>query len=232
MLVAPVPATPGSTPFIYTLPLGIVMLGLIPFVYIGYRICRTVFAFLHAVLIYLVAPLFYSPDFSRYQNRWTVVTGGTDGIGKAYTLELAKRGLRKFVLIGRSQEKLNDIKTLLELSYKCRVKTYAFDFAKDDFDQLREYISDIDVGFVVNSVGVGRENLERYGDKPEEDREILKINALGSAEFLSLVLPSMEKSGGGQIVVLSSSQGYRPIPFLASYCASKVSSKFFLEILR
>lgn len=34
----------------------------------------------------------------------------------------------------------------------------------------------------VNSVGVGRENLERYGDNPEADRQILKINGLGSAE--------------------------------------------------
>lgn len=62
------------------------------------------------------------------------------------------------------------------------MKTYLFDFAKDDFEKLREYISDIDVGFVVNSVGVGRENLERYGDNPEADRYILRINGLGAAE--------------------------------------------------
>ncbi|KHJ98363.1 hypothetical protein OESDEN_01663 [Oesophagostomum dentatum] len=113
-------------------------------------------------------------------------------------------------------------KSTNQLQYGCRVKTYVFDFAKDDYEQLREYISTIDVGFVLNSLGVGRENLERYGDNPEADRQILKINGLGSAEFLSMVLPAMEKSGGGQIVVLSSSQGYRPIPYLAAYSASKV----------
>ena len=43
-------------------------------------------------------------------------------------------------------------------------------------------------------------------------------------QFLSCVLPAMEKNGGGQIVVLSSSQGYRPIPLLAAYSASKVSN--------
>lgn len=84
------------------------------------------------------------------------------------------------------------------------MKTYLFDFAKDDFEQLRQYISDIDVGFVgecsrsldfgdfltstfpVNSVGVGRENLERYGDNPEADRQILKVNGLGAAEVSCL----------------------------------------------
>ncbi|KAL6734541.1 hypothetical protein Aduo_005070 [Ancylostoma duodenale] len=229
--MAPVPATTDSSPSLYSIPPVLAMLAVIPFVYVGYRVFRTLFALLHSIAIYLIAPFFYSPDLTRYINRWTVVTGGTDGIGKAYTIELARRGLRKFVLIGRNQEKLSDVKTLLELSFGCRVKTYLFDFAKDDFEQLREYISNIDVGFVVNSVGVGRENLERYGDNPAADRQILKINGLGAAEFLSIVLPAMEKAGGGQIVVLSSSQGYRPIPLLAAYSASKAVMSFLCEAI-
>ncbi|KIH60310.1 oxidoreductase, short chain dehydrogenase/reductase family protein [Ancylostoma duodenale] len=242
--MAPVPATTDSSPSLYSIPPVLAMLAVIPFVYVGYRVfrytklkhfrlapIRTLFALLHSIAIYLIAPFFYSPDLTRYINRWTVVTGGTDGIGKAYTIELARRGLRKFVLIGRNQEKLSDVKTLLELSFGCRVKTYLFDFAKDDFEQLREYISNIDVGFVVNSVGVGRENLERYGDNPAADRQILKINGLGAAEFLSIVLPAMEKAGGGQIVVLSSSQGYRPIPLLAAYSASKAVMSFLCEAI-
>ncbi|KAE9414844.1 hypothetical protein Angca_005376, partial [Angiostrongylus cantonensis] len=190
---------------------------------------RTIFVLIKVIFIYLVAPLFYTPNLKPYVNRWTVVTGGTDGIGKAYTIELAKRGLRKFILIGRNQTKLSDIKTFLELSYGCRVKTYLFDFDTNDFDELRKSLSDIDVGFAVNSVGVGRDNLERYGDNPDADRKILKVNGLGAAEFLSLILPPMEKSGGGQIVVLSSSQGYRPIPLLAAYSASKALLSFLCE---
>ncbi|KAK6047854.1 hypothetical protein COOONC_14641, partial [Cooperia oncophora] len=109
------------------------------------------------------------------------------------------------------------------LTYGCRVKTYLFDFSKDDFEELREYIYGIDIGFALNSVGVGRENLERYGDNPPADRQILQVNALGAAEFLSMVLPPMERCGGGQIVVLSSSQGIKPIPLLAAYSAAKVT---------
>uniref|UniRef100_A0A8R1I6H0 Uncharacterized protein n=1 Tax=Caenorhabditis japonica TaxID=281687 RepID=A0A8R1I6H0_CAEJA len=52
---------------------------------------------------------------------------------------------------------------------------------------------------------------------------------MGAAEFLSCVLPVMEKSGGGQIVVLSSSQGIRPIPMLAAYCATKALMTFLCE---
>lgn len=38
----------------------------------------------------------------------TVVTGSTDGIGKAYALELARRGVN-VVLISRTQKKLDEV---------------------------------------------------------------------------------------------------------------------------
>ncbi|CAJ0586561.1 unnamed protein product, partial [Mesorhabditis spiculigera] len=139
--------------------------------------------------------------------------------------------MRKFVVIGRNKEKLKNVQDFLELTHKCRVKTILFDFETGDYEKLRHEIDTLDIGFVVNSVGVGRENLERYGDNPKADRQILRVNGLGSAEFLSLVLPTMERHGGGQIVVLSSSQGYHPIPLLAAYCASKAVMSFLSECI-
>ncbi|XP_052579803.1 very-long-chain 3-oxoacyl-CoA reductase isoform X2 [Peromyscus californicus insignis] len=45
-------------------------------------------------------------------GEWAVVTGGTDGIGKSYAEELAKRGM-KIVLISRSQDKLNQVSSAI-----------------------------------------------------------------------------------------------------------------------
>jgi short-subunit dehydrogenase len=97
-----------------------------------------------------------------------------------------------------------------------------FDFYSGDFTKLRADLASVDIGLVVNSVGVGRELLERYGDNPAADHQLLRVNALGAAEFLSCVLRPMEEHGGGQIVVLSSTQGIRPIALLAAYSAAKV----------
>ena len=44
----------------------------------------------------------------RKYGEWAVVTGATDGIGKEYVRQLAKRGF-KVVLISRNVEKLEDV---------------------------------------------------------------------------------------------------------------------------
>jgi short-subunit dehydrogenase len=131
------------------------------------------------------------------------------------------------------QEKLDKVKAELEAIHAdCYVKTLLFEFGtSQDYSYLRENLASLDIGFALNSVGVGREQLERYGDNPEADSHILRINALGAAEFLSCVLPPMEAHGGGQVVVLSSSQGYRPIPWLAAYSASKTLMTFLAEAI-
>ncbi|XP_017726994.1 PREDICTED: testosterone 17-beta-dehydrogenase 3 isoform X4 [Rhinopithecus bieti] len=48
--------------------------------------------------------------FLRSMGQWAVITGAGDGIGKAYSFELAKRGL-DVVLISRTLEKLEAIAT-------------------------------------------------------------------------------------------------------------------------
>jgi short-subunit dehydrogenase len=46
----------------------------------------------------------------RIYSYLSVVSGATDGIGKAYIFELSRRGLRKFMLIGRNEKKLERMK--------------------------------------------------------------------------------------------------------------------------
>ena len=56
-------------------------------------------------------------NFVKRYGKWAVVTGCTQGIGKAYAYELAKRGMN-LVLISRNQKKLEDLEKQLNASYK------------------------------------------------------------------------------------------------------------------
>ena len=48
-------------------------------------------------------------DFANMYGKWAVVTGCTQGIGKSYADELARRGMN-LVLISRNQSKLEYLK--------------------------------------------------------------------------------------------------------------------------
>jgi len=69
-----------------------------------------------------------------------VVTGSTDGIGKSYAFELARKNF-DLVLISRSADKLKATADELKAAYpKSQVKTIAFDFSNAN---LADYESTI-----------------------------------------------------------------------------------------
>lgn len=96
---------------------------------------------------------------------FSVITGATDGIGRAYIEELAKtRGIRKFYLIGRNIDKLNKTRKelglrkaemneelrriTLEETYGCEIKHFVHDFEKDDLSHLPEELKTLDIGIL------------------------------------------------------------------------------------
>ncbi|MFH4976259.1 hypothetical protein AB6A40_002968 [Gnathostoma spinigerum] len=88
-------------------------------------------------------------DISDVKDSWTVVTGCTDGIGRAYINELARaRGVRKFYLIGRNPVKLEVVKKELEMDLQAEVKTCVFDFEHDDFNTLPSELKSLEVGIL------------------------------------------------------------------------------------
>ncbi|KAL6092123.1 hypothetical protein STEG23_024232, partial [Scotinomys teguina] len=75
-----------------------------------------------------------------------IVTGGTDGIGKSYAEELAKRGM-KIVLISRSQDKLNQVSSAIKEKFKVETRTIAVDFALDDiYDKIKTGLAGLEIG--------------------------------------------------------------------------------------
>jgi len=57
-------------------------------------------------------PFAKSIDFGTF-GKWTVVTGGTDGIGAEYVRQLAQAG-QNIIIVGRNMEKLNKMKSEVE----------------------------------------------------------------------------------------------------------------------
>ena len=71
--------------------------------------------------------VFGQMDFSSRFGEWALVTGSSQGIGRAYAQELAKRGMN-IVLVARNKERLDKVARDLQENYKVKTFVIVVDF--------------------------------------------------------------------------------------------------------
>ncbi|CAF3118312.1 unnamed protein product [Rotaria sp. Silwood2] len=164
-------------------------------------------------------------DIKKF-GEWALITGSTDGIGKAYAIELAKRGFN-VILISRKKEKLEQVaKEIQSKNSNTQVKIIPIDFTKDNsiYSTIREAIRGMDIGVLINNVGMSYEYPECF-DKVEENEKFLnnmiRCNVDSVANLTQIILPDMIKQRRGLIVNVSSISGRRPTPLLGLYSGTK-----------
>jgi short-subunit dehydrogenase len=161
-----------------------------------------------------------------------VLTGAANGIGRATALALASRGYR-LGLIDRDARSLCDVATQIA---EQGVSVHAVPGDVRDPSSLKGAISAIEenVGptdVLVPCAGVG--GLSSATDLDLENFGLmLEINVLGVARTIEAVLPGMYARRSGHIVGISSVAGYRGMPWMPGYSASKAALTTYLEALR
>lgn len=136
-------------------------------------------------------------------NKDTVITGGSDGIGLGIAHAFAENGAN-LVLIGRETEKLEKAKTELS-KYQTKIHILSADLSNIDeiknlSKQILTIIPEIDV--LVNNAGIGK-----FVPFSETDISILDLhlNLNVKAPYLltQLLLPSLSKTKGNVINISS-----------------------------
>ncbi|CDQ60359.1 unnamed protein product [Oncorhynchus mykiss] len=159
-------------------------------------------------------------------GKWAVVTGATDGIGKVYAEELARKGFA-MILISRSQDKLDDVARQLETQYKVETKTIAVDFGLSDiYPKIEAGLAGLEIGVLVNNVGISYPYPEYFLHIPDLDNFItnmINVNMTSVCQMTRLVLPRMVERSKGVVLNISSASGMYPVPLLTVYSSSKAS---------
>lgn len=159
-------------------------------------------------------------------GKYAVITGATDGIGKAFALGLAKKGL-SLVLISRTEQKLQQVKAEIDSKgyENVDVKIVVCDYSNfDDKAQLKvkNDIKDLDVGVLINNVGVSYRYPQYYDEITDaEAQQLVEMNVNSTTYMTRIVLPGMIQNKRGAIVNLSSGSAMYTLPLLAGYSASK-----------
>ncbi|XP_066438423.1 inactive hydroxysteroid dehydrogenase-like protein 1 [Eleutherodactylus coqui] len=156
-------------------------------------------------------------------GEWAVVTGASDGIGKAYAEELASLGVN-IILLGRSTEKLQNVSESISSTYRVKTRFIVADFSKgpEVFQPIKEALKDVDVGILVNNAGVFYEYPACLLEVPEEKSlDIINVNITAAVMMVYVVLPGMLQRKRGAIINVSSATSCKTVPMATVYAASK-----------
>ena len=162
----------------------------------------------------------------------TLITGASSGIGEAFARKLAAQG-HDLLLVARSEDKLIALCNELGLNYNVRAQYFVADLSQPDaparlFAETRERNLEIDL--LINNAGFG--SMGEFG-KLDLDRELnmIDLNVRSLVELTHLFLQPMRERKSGSIINVASTAGFQPVPFMATYAATKAFVLSFSESL-
>ncbi|KAJ6638293.1 Very-long-chain 3-oxoacyl-CoA reductase, partial [Pseudolycoriella hygida] len=173
----------------------------------------------------VIGPKFLKPINLREFGSWALVTGATDGIGRQFAKSLAERGFN-IILVSRTLPKLQEVANEISQSFNVETKVIAVDFTSgpEIYDQIKKQIAGIEIGVLVNNVGMFYGAPQYFLDLSDLDKsiqEIIRCNVTSVPMMCSLVLPQMVERKRGLIINISSVTSVIPYPNGALYSASK-----------
>jgi NAD(P)-dependent dehydrogenase (short-subunit alcohol dehydrogenase family) len=156
----------------------------------------------------------------QLENKRSLVTGSTAGIGFAIAEALASEGA-SVIINGRSQQSVDE--AIGKLSRKARGKLTGFagDLAREDVaEKLGRAHPDVDI--LVNSLGIFEPvPFEQITD--DDWRRFFDVNVMSGVRLSRLYLPGMKQRNWGRIIFISSESGVQIPPEMIHYGMTKAA---------
>lgn len=166
---------------------------------------------------------------SNFTDKIVVITGGSDGIGKALVAQFLALGA-KVATCGRNENKLSLLAAEFTSSnlYTAQVDVSKQDQSEAFIMQVVDNWGRIDI--LINNAGISMRALVSEVSV-QTLQNVMDINFWGTVYCTKAALPSIQQNKG-VIVGVSSIAGYRGLPGRSGYSASKFALNGWLEALK
>ena len=163
--------------------------------------------------------------------RCALITGATSGIGEAFAYALPEEtGL---LLTGRNEAKLMALRDQFASSGRT-VEILQADLREpEDRQRLSEAGDTFETDLFINNAGLGY--FSRFVETPRHDEgAMVQVNVVAVHELAHALLPNMlarakESGARAGLIVVSSVLGHLPVPYFATYAATKAFDLAFAE---
>ncbi len=162
----------------------------------------------------------------------TLITGASSGIGEAFARRLAAEE-HNLVLVARREEKLAELCDTLMTEHDITAHYVAIDLNdyQADLRLFKEtHHHEIEVDRLINNAGFG--SMGDFSELHiENELEMIGLNVMALTALTHRYIQPMRKRKSGTIINVSSTAGVQPIPFMATYAATKAFVTSFSEAI-
>jgi len=162
----------------------------------------------------------------------TLITGASSGIGEAFARKLAAKK-HNLVLVARNEKMLSELCDELMLKHEIMVHYVAIDLIdyQADVRLFKETENHgMEVEWLINNAGFG--SLGDFADLDlEKELEMVGLNVMALVALTHRYIQRMRANMSGTIINVSSTASFQPLPYMATYGATKAFVTSFSEAI-
>jgi short-subunit dehydrogenase len=157
-----------------------------------------------------------------FRDSLALVTGASSGIGRELARQLAGRGAN-LVLAARSEDELRRLAGELSRAHGIDAHVVAVDLSRRrGVDQLCRAVDviGVDLDHLINNAGFGYAGAFSNSDARTQ-RQMIRLNCEAPVLLTRYFLAGMIERGRGGVLNVASTASFQPMPFMATYGATK-----------